>query len=295
MVPSWREIRLELQLVELQQQRLDNSIRECLSKRIPELNRKLAILKECNKEKERIISPNSSISEILKESTPLASPSPITSSSPVSYVSEYQPFFHNIMPSNGPFCSLDKPLNQLFKENNPRAYSKLNERSNYIKTKINRREKLRKAMLERAKLGKCLRSFKQMSTQDRKPIRKLFSDYEIANTRSRIPRSFSMTSSKQNGFKQDGMFSTVVNHMSRESRSKPIELGPIDVKFRFTEKEMRKQTARIYNKLPEVQAKKEQEETKHIYSYNYKMGQEYSKKLKDNLKYHGQINYPITC
>lgn len=64
------------------------------------------------------------------------------------------------------------------------------------------------------------------------------------------------------------------------------------VKQNFTEREMKRQTNRIYKSLPEVKKKYKEEFMSHLRVKNYKNRLEYGRKLQENRR-KGIINYPI--
>lgn len=65
-----------------------------------------------------------------------------------------------------------------------------------------------------------------------------------------------------------------------------------DVKLKFSEQEMKKLTAKIYKRLPEVRRKRKEEATNHMKVQNYKNRMEYGRKLLVNRR-QGIINYPL--
>lgn len=64
------------------------------------------------------------------------------------------------------------------------------------------------------------------------------------------------------------------------------------VKCKISEDEMRRRTAKTYQKLPEVKEKQKKELTKIMKIENFKKQKEYAKKLLENRR-HGRINYPL--
>lgn len=64
------------------------------------------------------------------------------------------------------------------------------------------------------------------------------------------------------------------------------------VKYKITEREMRRLTARTYNRLPEVKLQRKEEVSNHMRVQNYKNKQEFSRKLLLNRR-RGIINYPL--
>lgn len=64
------------------------------------------------------------------------------------------------------------------------------------------------------------------------------------------------------------------------------------VKCKLSEQEMKKLTARTYQRLPEVKSKRKEEISKHMRVQNYKNKLEYGRKLLENRR-QGIINYPL--
>lgn len=64
------------------------------------------------------------------------------------------------------------------------------------------------------------------------------------------------------------------------------------VRYKLSEHEMKRLTARVYNRLPEVKRQRNEEVTKHMKVQNYKNKMEYGRKLLMNRK-RGVINYPL--
>jgi len=63
-------------------------------------------------------------------------------------------------------------------------------------------------------------------------------------------------------------------------------------KDKLSEKEMKRLTAKIYNRLPEVKKQRTEQLKKHVQVQNYKNKLEYGRKLLENRR-HGVINYPL--
>ena len=81
--------------------------------------------------------------------------------------------------------------------------------------------------------------------------------------------------------------SSIRSSMSRDSLN-PSSLGV----FRLTEREMKRRTASVYNKLPEVKQQRTEETKKFNRAQLYKDKLEYGRTLNENRR-HGIINYPL--
>lgn len=86
------------------------------------------------------------------------------------------------------------------------------------------------------------------------------------------------------------------NNGYRDNRSKQMSrnrLAPnYQIKYRLSEHEMKRLTAKTYKRLPEVKNKLREEVTKHSKVQNYKNRLEYGRKLLENRR-QGIINYPL--
>lgn len=81
--------------------------------------------------------------------------------------------------------------------------------------------------------------------------------------------------------------SSMVRTVSRNSMPQGYQ-----VKYNFSEHEMKRLTAKIYNRLPEVKKQRNQEVSKHRKLQNYKNKLDYGRKLVENRR-RGIINYPL--
>lgn len=149
------------------------------------------------------------------------------------------------------------PLSYYLQLNRPELVREADRRVSYLKKKAERRKLLASERTINA-LDQIRISSRQsngsVNTRSQRP----------SSTRSSIPRSISRDSFNPN----------------------------CPVKYNFSEYEMKRLTARIYNRLPEVKKQRNQEVTKHLKVQNYKNKLEYGRKLLVNRR-RGIINYPL--
>lgn len=86
--------------------------------------------------------------------------------------------------------------------------------------------------------------------------------------------------------------SSLQNNNQPKNSHRRITAPEYQVKCKFTDREMKKLTAKIYERLPEVKKRKKEEDSKHMKALNYKNKLEYGRKLLENRR-RGKIDYPL--
>lgn len=116
--------------------------------------------------------------------------------------------------------------------------------------------------------------------------RKQFASSRTINALDMI-RSSSRTISNKGTSSLRSSLRSSTRTVSRESVAPDYQ-----VRYKLSEHEMRRLTARVYNRLPEVTRQRKEEVTKHMKVQNYKNKMEYGRKLLLNRR-QGVINYPL--
>lgn len=299
-VPTWTELRLDAaKLVNLQKE-CHRSINQLLDRSLPELDRKILSLNVNNIVQfddyvdsidlniPQKIQPEPIAKEVKKQASPVHQVSHVTSSAkqdaptipksvsyniPLSVDHAVQTTFRddnrNYTPTNqhdsGVYDAIDLqelehlrplplPLSEYLKQNRPEFYNDATRRSMTIEMLGEKRRKRAEARAKMTNLldGRVINAFGQIRLSSRGD--------------STYPR--------------------------RRQMPRNLVAPDYNVKVRMSEREMKRLTAKTYDKLPEVKLQRQEEVKKLLKVQNYKNRLQYGRKLLKNRR-NGLINYPL--
>lgn len=290
-VPTWAELRLDATKLAQQQKECYHSVHRLLDEGITELDRKLSILNHKRQEVD-----NNDLNHVIK------SPKR-TQAIPVKVVQEVrnEPRKNLTKPKQPEQIAMDaqpEMVPQVSKaDKRARAQPKVSQEATICPPQIrNTAQKYGKPDLDELShlrpLPMPISEYLKINRPEivrRADQRTMYLKREAEKRKAE--RKKALTSTKITSFdrfcKNHNRTSSKLTAISREDMALEYQ-----VEHKLSVREMKRLTARVYNRLPEVKKKRNEEITKFIKAQNYKNRQEYGRKLLENRR-QGRINYPL--
>lgn len=288
-VPTWTELRMDATKLSQLQKECYRSVHDMLDRTIPEIDRKLALLNG----ESYLKNPTN-----LLESTPLkqatlrptsTEPNLIEADTLETHVFEQNPI--EVQPIKSARCVQTKEIKTTKPKVNwidtPKVFDKR------IKPNLEELEHLRPLPMPLNHYLRINRPDMIMASERRVMDWKEKAKKRRHTTSSRTFNRFEMTRSSS-GASSNRYGSSLRSSLRSLPRSVSGDsFAPnYQVRNKLSQGEMKRLTARVYNRLPEVKRQRNDEVTKHMKVQNYKNKLEYGRMLLMNRR-QGVINYPL--